>query len=204
MRQQSNASSIEDDESLGARGGFRGSGSSFDVSPSGSGINIADPGVTHLSGTPPGGGAGIEPMFNFRSLAAMIGHDGEKEDAKHEEHVDESGNEAESGPIRPTQTDDPSVTSEQTSGLVAGLEESDNVAVSDNQSTRTAPDESFHNVLESDNTANVVPPPEVHITAPSRTGSDLISMSKAEEADVISPPASEAIDNTASARPIVS
>jgi hypothetical protein len=38
------------------------------------------------SNTPPGGGAGTEPMFNFRSLAAMIG---ENEKAEHSVHVED-------------------------------------------------------------------------------------------------------------------
>ena len=51
-----------------------GSMSSREPSPNASGIHIAQPdGADHASsGTPPGGGAGMEPMFNFRSLAAMI------------------------------------------------------------------------------------------------------------------------------------
>ena len=53
-------------------------GSSLDVSPAGSRVNI--PGVSHsqdsfMSGTPPGSGAVAEPMLNFRSLAAMVGDD---------------------------------------------------------------------------------------------------------------------------------
>lgn len=95
LRNRSNVSLTDDDDddSIGAslRGGFRGSGSgsSFDVSPSGSGINIANGGTAALSGTPPGGGAGVEPMFNFRSLAAMVGDD-EKAEASHVEHVEEA------------------------------------------------------------------------------------------------------------------
>ncbi|MCJ1398931.1 SNF1-interacting protein [Xylographa trunciseda] len=49
--------------------------SSFEPSPSASGLNIPRAGLqdTFTSATPPGGGAGTESMFNFRSLAAMIG-----------------------------------------------------------------------------------------------------------------------------------
>ena len=51
-----------------------GSISSLEPSPNASGIHIAQADVSEstVSGTPPGGGAGVEPMFNFRSLAAMI------------------------------------------------------------------------------------------------------------------------------------
>ena len=37
--------------------------------------------------TPPGGGAGMEPMFNFRSLAAMIGDEEKSDDTSHIEHA---------------------------------------------------------------------------------------------------------------------
>jgi hypothetical protein len=69
-------------------GGFHGSSSSLD-SPNASG--------THLGGGTPdreadAGSAGTEPMFNFRSLAEMMGREEEKEDAaKHIEHLN-SGN----------------------------------------------------------------------------------------------------------------
>ena len=61
-----------------------GSHSSMDVSPSGSGVNIA-------RGDPPGGGAGIEPMFNFQSLAAMIGDDEKSGIHGHSEHSEDDG-----------------------------------------------------------------------------------------------------------------
>jgi len=59
-----------------------GSHSSFEPSPSASGLNIPRAGLqdTFMSATPPGGGAGTESMFNFRSLAAMIGTDENIED----------------------------------------------------------------------------------------------------------------------------
>lgn len=92
LRQMSNASSPASSfmESLPGslrNGGFHGSSSSLD-SPNTSG--------THLGGTPDReadpGSAGTEPMFNFRSLAEMMGREEEKEDAaKHIEHLN-SGN----------------------------------------------------------------------------------------------------------------
>lgn len=160
LRKQSNASSTDDDDSVRAslRGGLRGSGSgsSFDVSPSGSGINISDASTAQLSGTPPGGGAGTEPMFNFRSLAAMVGED-EKTDGKHMEHVDEKETTA--------QLEDSTAALADTQPLQA------NTMVSRSQSTRTA-DEAFHDALESTT-------PEVNIIAPSRTGSELAAMAQA-------------------------
>jgi hypothetical protein len=98
LRQMSNASSPASSfiESVpgSLRNDFHGHGSSSTLdSPNASGTNIAG----HTGGTPEGGdasgSAGSEPMFNFQSLAAMIGHDEEdKEDAaNHIEHL-EGGN----------------------------------------------------------------------------------------------------------------
>lgn len=75
-------------------GGFHGSSSSLD-SPSASG--------THLGGGTPdrevdSGSAGTESMFNFRSLAEMMGREEEKEDAaKHIEHLNSGSNDIEEG-----------------------------------------------------------------------------------------------------------
>ena len=174
LRNQSNASSTDDDDSMRAslRGGFRGSGSgsSFEVSPSGSGINITEAGTAHLSGTPPGGGAGVEPMFNFRSLAAMVGED-EKADARHVEHVDSPAFEHSSsgGGVHE----------------VAGKEADS--TVSRHQSTRTA-NEAFHDALESPR-----PLPDVNVIAPSRTGSDLAaSMAQPGDFKIITGPETDA------------
>ena len=175
LRKQSNASSTDDDDSIRAslRGGLRGSGSgsSFDVSPSGSGINITEASTAHLSGTPPGGGAGVEPMFNFRSLAAMVGED-EKVETKHVEHVDSPALEHSSigGDVQHE---------------VAGKEA--NSTVSRQLSTRTA-DEAFHDALESPRAL-----PDVNVIAPSRTGSDLAaSMAQQGDFKIITGPESDA------------
>lgn len=78
LRTLSNASSaISSIEDHGVQD-FHKSNSSFEVSPNSSATNILLRGPTQdtlLSSTPPGGGAGTEPMFNFRSLAAMVGDD---------------------------------------------------------------------------------------------------------------------------------
>lgn len=84
----SSTSSIDDSAPGSLKSDIRGQGSSFDVSPSASGVNIpaaASAQDTYISGTPPGGGAGLEPMFNFRSLAAMVGEEKSK-DVTHEEN----------------------------------------------------------------------------------------------------------------------
>lgn len=99
LRQMSNASSPASSfmESLPGslrNGGFHGSSSSLD-SPNASG--------THLGGATPdreadAGSAGTEPMFNFRSLAEMMGREEEKENgAKHLEHSENSRPEIEEG-----------------------------------------------------------------------------------------------------------
>ena len=87
LRTQSNVSSSASSIEGGSAPGSplhdpREPGSSLDVSPAGSRVNISGAGPTQepfISGTPPGGGAGSEPMFNFRSLAAMVGDDDEHE-----------------------------------------------------------------------------------------------------------------------------
>ena len=85
----SSTSSIDGSAPGSLKSDIRGQGSSFDVSPSGSGVNIpaaASAQDTYISATPPGGGAGIEPMFNFRSLAAMVGEE-KSRDLTHDENA---------------------------------------------------------------------------------------------------------------------
>lgn len=74
----SSASSINESLPGLGRNAFQGSSSSLEPSPSASGENLGQASSSSeafISGTPPGGGAGTEPMFNFRSLAAMIDKD---------------------------------------------------------------------------------------------------------------------------------
>ncbi|KAG8529928.1 uncharacterized protein KY384_005409 [Bacidia gigantensis] len=93
LRTQSNVSSSASSVEGGSPPGsllqdLREPGSSGDVSPAASGINMPGAGLSQepfLSGTPPGGGAGNEPMFNFRSLAAMVGDDDIGQELKSEE-----------------------------------------------------------------------------------------------------------------------
>lgn len=80
----SSASSINESLPGSGRHPFQGSSSSLEPSPDASGVNIGQASSSSdafVSGTPPGGGAGLEPMFNFRSLAAMIGKEDEEDRA---------------------------------------------------------------------------------------------------------------------------
>ncbi|KAL6718549.1 SNF1-interacting protein [Lecanora helva] len=83
----STASSMEGSKPASLTTDHHGQSSSFDVSPNASGVNIPSAVSTQdtfISGTPPGGGAGMEPMFNFRSLAAMVGDDDTPQDMNYE------------------------------------------------------------------------------------------------------------------------
>ncbi|KAI9700862.1 MAG: SNF1-interacting protein [Candelina mexicana] len=88
LRQVSNtsssASSFVESAPGSLRHGLNGSSSSFDASPNTSGLSIAQGSIR--SSTPPGGNAGTEPMFNFRSLAAMIDNEDRGESPSHYEH----------------------------------------------------------------------------------------------------------------------
>ena len=88
----SSASSVNESTSGSLRNELRGIQSSSDASPNASGVNIARGALTQdtfISGTPPGGGAGLEPMFNFSSLAAMVGEDEKAESSTtHVENAD--------------------------------------------------------------------------------------------------------------------
>lgn len=89
----SSASSIAGSNPGSLKSDNHGQTSSFEVSPNSSGVNIPSTVSvqdTYISGTPPGGGAGIEPMFNFRSLAAMIGHDEKSKDTKYAKNMSET------------------------------------------------------------------------------------------------------------------
>ena len=87
----SSASSVNESASGSLRNELRGLQSSSDPSPEASGVNIARGALTQdtfISGTPPGGGAGLEPMFNFSSLAAMVGEDEKAARSMHVENAD--------------------------------------------------------------------------------------------------------------------
>ena len=87
----SSGSSINESASGSLRNDVRGLQSSSDPSPNASAVSIVRGTLTQdtfISGTPPGGGAGLEPMFNFSSLAAMVGEDEKVESLMHVENVD--------------------------------------------------------------------------------------------------------------------
>ena len=152
LRNLSSVSSTDDEsiaESL--RGGFRASDSSFDVSPGITSPTTAVAQGAYSADIPSGGDAGLEPMFNFRSLAAMVGDDEKRGSAKHTESIQET----QAGTI--------------SSEVAAAGQEDDVASLSRNASTRTA-NQSFHDASE-------VPHPQtpvVNITAPSRSNSEKV------------------------------
>ena len=88
----SSASSMMDSPPSSLRNGIVGANSSFEASPSASGIDIPknDFGSEAFSSATPGGGAGTEPMFNFQSLAAMIGKEEKMDLAAYAEHGEDA------------------------------------------------------------------------------------------------------------------
>ncbi|KAF2006830.1 hypothetical protein P154DRAFT_176968 [Amniculicola lignicola CBS 123094] len=68
----------------GSQGNFGASGSSFEPSPSASGVSL------NQDETPPHGAPGTEPMFNFRSLEAVMKKDNDVGATQHIEDVTES------------------------------------------------------------------------------------------------------------------
>lgn len=94
----------------GSQGGFGASATSFEPSPNVSGISLA------ADETPPHGTPGTEPMFNFRSLEAVIGAD-KKEDNDRVQHIEnlEVGDPTVKGGLSPTdQADAQEESSKQT------------------------------------------------------------------------------------------
>jgi len=88
LRQLSNASSSASSfQESGADGS-----SSFEPSPNASGLHVDHPVLDDApaSETPPGGGAGTEPMFNFRSLAAVIGDEDKDSSGNLVTHVEDA------------------------------------------------------------------------------------------------------------------
>ncbi|KAI9839802.1 MAG: SNF1-interacting protein [Sclerophora amabilis] len=91
LRQVSNtstASSVIDSPVGSFKNVYPGSASSFDGSANTSELNVNQSAAqeSNLSPTTVAGGAGTEPMFNFNSLAAMIGEEGSFE-STHPQHL---------------------------------------------------------------------------------------------------------------------
>lgn len=76
------------------RDGVAGSNSSFEISPNASGLQISRGNAAPDSprSATPGGGAGTEPMFNFRSLAAMIDNKEKEGESAHIENTHDQDN----------------------------------------------------------------------------------------------------------------
>lgn len=166
LRNLSNVSSSA--SSMEGSNPAHGQTSSFEVSPNVSGIDMpssVSAQDTLISGTPPGGGAGIEPMFNFRSLAAMVGDEDKSDSIKHEENASEAGM-----PAQPTG------------------ESSVNVSLGDNPEAQGIITRNNHNdyptqICESAATQNSsrrenVELPGFKITSSSRVNSDLAKQSE--------------------------
>lgn len=160
LRKLSNASSsgssVGESAVASLNNDFGRSNSSFEASPNSSGVNILPRGPTqntYISGTPPGGGAGIEPMFNFRSLAAMVGED-EKADSL--AHVDQENSADDMPHYRHRR-------GESSTSTALGSDMGDSMATLPQISSKK--DEKALNILR-DGEADT---PELKITSPPRT-----------------------------------
>lgn len=153
LRNLSSVSSTDDESPTNSlRAGFRASDSSLEASPPSNGPALAASHGAYAAETPPGGDPGLEPMFNFRSLAAMVGDDEKHGSAKQ----DESSGGGQSYSIG------------SVPAVIAQAEEA--ATISRNASTKTA-DQSFHDASEEPYRAT----PHVSVTAPSRTNSNTVS-----------------------------
>ncbi|KAL8801982.1 MAG: hypothetical protein Q9182_004111 [Xanthomendoza sp. 2 TL-2023] len=127
----SSASSIDESLPGSGRNHCHGSSSSLEASPNASGVNIglgSSSSEGYIPGTPPGGGAGLEPMFNFRSLAAMVGKDDEASGADVESRSNDEDEDC-------------------STHIGAGIEGADKSARSDSMAT-VQPSDEFHDTSE--------------------------------------------------------
>ena len=182
LRTLSNASSSTSSIQESIPGSFNvqvgGSNSSVEASPNASGIEIPHRVLAPDNATPPGGGAGTEPMFNFQSLAAMIGRDEKGGKSVHREYSVDANDENELGHQRGESSSSASIEA----GLKPDLTDSINTLT---ESTSTLkPEWASHQNRISSN----VNTPEVRITAPSRAnsgplGANAIHDSNAQEGE---------------------
>jgi len=159
LRQISNASSSASSFVESAPGslknGLAGSNSSFEASPNASGIHLSrGDAVPDTPGSAtPGGGAGTEPMFNFRSLAAMIDDEVKEDDSAHIENIQNQGD----------ITHDYHRGQSSSKDLPDSSHKGDNIGLE--QSTATLQAE----VTSAGYTGNVtIDPPDVKVTSPSQ------------------------------------
>ncbi len=159
LRQMSTASSSVSsfvESSPGSlKNGLAGSNSSFEASPSASGYSIAC-GDT-VSDTPgsatPSGGAGTEPMFNFRSLAAMIDDEEKEQKAAQIEDVNK----------RDEALNDPGMSDVSRHVSPERRERSDSVALEQSTATLKA-----NRGLEESTSQDAQETPNVMVTSPSQ------------------------------------
>ncbi|KAL8715176.1 MAG: hypothetical protein Q9220_001134 [cf. Caloplaca sp. 1 TL-2023] len=127
----SSASSFNESLPGSLRNHLHGSSSSLDPSPNASGVNLGQSSSTSegfLSGSASGGGAGLEPMLNFRSLAAMIGRDDESSTSRMARMTDDNRGS--------------SSTADQAVDIpIAGTQRTDSM-------TTVQPNDEFHETLE--------------------------------------------------------
>ena len=88
----SSASSFIESGPASVRNDLQGSNSSFEPSPNASGTHVGREEPRTKSSTPPTGGTSLEPLFNFQSLAAMIGRDEQWADSEHVENGENGEN----------------------------------------------------------------------------------------------------------------
>ena len=163
LRNLSSVSSTDDESAANSlRTGFHTS-DSFDGSSAPTGVDRSTAGTSQVDYTPgtPGGGAGLEPMFNFRSLAAMVGD--------HEKHESSKFTDFGEGTQRGTVVNEPAAAGSEASAANISLGASTKIA-----------NESFHDASEIPYPAV----PEVNITTPSRTNSGTLHTSSEKQAQV--------------------
>ena len=158
----SSGSSIEDTGISSLAGDLQRSNLSLETSTNASGVSIlpkASTQETLLSGTPPGGGAGLEPMFNFRSLAAMVGEDEKMGNPTSGERFEDTGND---------QSHHSHQRGESSNSIAHDITEHINTMTIQPVSSTSLDDEKVVEVAKDD----YDPTPEVKITTPSRVNSN--------------------------------
>lgn len=174
----SSASSVGDSAGGSPNNEFERSNSSFEASPNSSGVNITPRRSTQdsfISGTAPVAGSGNDPMFNFRSLAAMVGEDEKPDNSAQLEPPEHSTNEDSYGT--------------ESRGVKSKAHESDKGngmgVIAPGPTTLHAEDRASHVFRE-----GAKETPELKITSPTRTNSNQahsneVGEVKAMEANVL-------------------